>query len=77
MKYTTKTNDPLILALVQKYKDAIKHAGDMRELVEATTTGTRQYDEAVDQLIEAGKDINQIEVTLCAAFVRGLEMTPQ
>ncbi|MCA0453400.1 MAG: hypothetical protein LCI00_05455 [Chloroflexi bacterium] len=74
-QFQTTTNDPLILGLVTQYKAALAELETQREKVLIFPAGSDGWEQATDELIERGKEVNQIEVVLCAAFVRGLELS--
>lgn len=75
MKFITTTNDPLILALVARYKAALAELRTASNAIATTVPETDAWATAIDQMVEKQKDVGQIEVTLCAAFVRGLELS--
>ncbi len=72
-KYTTTTNDPVILELVTQYKAARAELATAQETVLISPAGSDGWSAAVDDLMEKAKCLNELEVSLCISFVSALE----
>lgn len=75
MRFITKTNDPLILELVDVYNKAFAKWELTRALMPDAKFGSDEWNTFLDRLIATEKLLHQAEGNLCAAFVRGLELS--